>query len=203
MSDYATLQSRLVDLLQDTQVDTVKAKEFIGLCEYKLDRDLIDSANGGQIPRQKMARVTGQADSGGTFVLPSDYHDARSVKVKGNQARYASPELVTGDDSGFADADITLDYYQRIPVLSDTNTSNWVLDIGFDAYLYGAALQWIAWGQDQENMVLWTTFYRDAMRTVKSTHSARPSGGNRRQNGRYYTSFYTIIGDTMYFGNPR
>ena len=202
---YSDLQDHLIDLLEDTQVDAAKARMFIARAEPKVDRDMLDIANGGSVPRQKMApRLVDTTAADGSYALPSDFHRARSVRVGSNIARYVSPEMVpfdtSGDpESGFGEASIHLDYYSLLPALSDTNTSNWLLDIGFDAYLYGSALQWIAWGQDTDNLALWTEFYRDAVRTVKSTHGARPRGGFRRANARYGV-YYTIIGSNMYFG---
>ena len=199
MADYSQLQSDLVDLLHDTEVDTAKAQEFIARAEPKLDRDLLDTANGGSVPQQKILPIEDTLSIDGTYVLPSDFHRARTVRVSGNIMRYASPEKVNIGQDGYSEATINLVYYQRIPVLSATNTSNWLLDVGYDAYLYGAALQWISWGQDTDNLTLWTTYYRDAIRTVKSTYGARPRGSFRRQNGRYYGGFYTIMSNKMFF----
>lgn len=208
MADYTDLQTELVDLLKDTQVDTVFAQTLIARAEPKIDRDLLDESNGGQVPRQKMTRLVDVVASDGTYDLPADYHETRAVLVSGLPMRYASPEKVPFDASGtpqggFADAAIQLDYYQRLPMLSATNLTNWLLDISFDLYLYGSAIQFVPWSKEPETLPLWLEFYRDAMRTTKRTHSAQPRGGNRRQNGRYYKSLYTIIGEKMYFGSAR
>lgn len=200
---YSDLQNALVDLLDDTEVDAARAREFIALAEPKLDRDILDSANGGGVPRQKLARITGQTDANSAYALPADFHRARTVVIGPSVARYALPELVPSAQPGYAQTAVNLDYYQLLPALSDTNTSNWMLDIGFDAYLYGAALQWISWGQDESNLGLWTTYYRDALRTVKSTHGPQPRGNRRRFSTRAYGALYTVIGDTMYFGTAR
>lgn len=200
---YSDLQSDLVDLLDDPEIDAARARRFIALAEPKLDRDILDNANGGGVPRQKLARITGQTDSNSAYALPADYHRERTVVIGPSVARYALPELVPSAQPGYAQTSVNLDYYKLLPALSDTNTSNWMLDIGFDAYLYGAALQWISWGQDESNLGLWTTYYRDALRTVKSTHGPQPRGNRRRFNTRGYNALYTVIGDTMHFGTAR
>ena len=207
MATYAELQTELIDLLSgDTQIDNARAQTFIARAEPKLDRDMLDEANGGTVPRQKMARLIGVTASDGTFDLTGiPFHKARSVIVNGLPMRYASPEKVPFTNlgvpqPGFEDNTLQIDDYQTLTPLSDSNTSNWLLEIGFDAYLWGSALQWVAWGQEQELLPLWTEYYRDAVRTIKSTHNAQSRGGNRRQNGRYYKGFYTVIGEVMYFG---
>ena len=206
---YADLQSDLVELLSDNEVDTTKARDFIAQAEPLIDRDLLDSSKGGRVPRQKMTRLVTQTLSDGTFDLPSDYHKARSVSVSSYKCRYASPEMIPTQESGepqegFADATLVLDYYQQIPVLSDTNTTNWLLDLAPNVYLYASAMRYSVWRQNTENLLgLYRSEYLDAVKTLKDTHSAQPRGGLRRQNGRNYNAFYTVIGEKMYFGSAR
>ena len=206
MTTYAQLQADVLDLIPDTLVQTVAdAQKYIRLAEYKLERDLIDTANGGKVPHQIINRYTGVVAAGAEFDLTTlpDWQRARSVKVGGNIAKYASTELVNTGAEGYDDADLELDYYARLPVLSDTNTSNWLLDVAYETYLWGTAIQWTGWGLEAERLALWTEFYRDGIRTLKEVYAAQPLGGFQRQIGYKYKTYYTITGQKMLFGTAK
>ena len=100
---------------------------------------------------------------------------------------------------GFGEADIELTYYWRLPVLSNENPNNWLLNIAPDAYLYGAALQYVPWAQEDENYNLWNTYYVGSVKGVKESNHANPRGGWATQRARPYLSAYTVIGPAMLF----
>ena len=50
-------------------------------------------------------------------------------------------------------------YYATIPALSDSNTSNWLLDLSPDIYLYGSLLQSAPYLQDDERLGVWGGMY--------------------------------------------
>ena len=197
MSDYATLQADVVGTVKDSQVDLAQARDFIRLAEYKLQRDLVAGAS---IPRHMLARLETTTDSASAITLPSDHHETRSVSVASYFARYSDPAQVESNAEGFADAKVVLDYYQRLPALTDINTANWLLDVGYDTYLWAACLQYVPWGQESEVLQLWSSFYSDALGTVKSTYAPQPRGSLRAGKGPKYNAHYTIIGNQMLFG---
>lgn len=203
MSTYAELQASFLDFVKDTVLGTTDAKKFIALAEPKLERDLMDVSKGSGVPRQMLARITDTTDSANKITLPTDYLSARAVRIGTQRARYASPELVNPEDSGFASSDVVLDYYQRIPVLSDANTSNWLLDVGYDAYLWAACIQYAAWGQEMDVVAIWAGYYSDALNTVKIANKPQPRGNFYRHTSKFYSSFYTIIGPDMVFGRAQ
>lgn len=193
---YIDLQNDMVEVIRDSQVDTTKTQDFIRRAEFKIQRDLIA---GGNVPRQMLARLDTTTDSSSALTLPTDFHKAWSVKVNGIGARYASPSLVDSNASGYGDADVVLDYYQTLPVLSDMNTSNWLLEDGFDVYLWGSCLQYVPWGQEDDVMALWLQWYQDAMASLKATHGPEPRGAFFGSKAQQYGAQYTIIGETMRF----
>ena len=206
MTTYAQLQNDVLELIPDTLVQTpADAQKYIRLAEYKLERDLIDTANGGKVPHQIIARYTGVVGANAEFdlsVLP-DWQRARAVKVSGNICKYSSPELINTGAEGYEDQALELDYYGRLPILSDTNTSNWLLDVAYDTYLWGSAIQWTGWGLEAERLALWTEFYRDGLRTVKETYAAQPRGSFQTQIGYKYKTYYTIVGRKILFGTAK
>lgn len=203
MSTYADLQASFLDFVKDTALDSADAQKFIAIAEPKLERDLLDVSKGGGVPRQMLARIADTTDAANKITLPTDYLSARSVRIGTQRARYASPELVNPEDSGYASADVVLDYYQRIPVLSPTNVSNWLLDVGYDAYLWAACIQYAAWGQEMDTVRIWSGYYADALNTVKNAYKPQPRGNLYRHPSKFYQSFYTIIGADMVFGRAQ
>ena len=203
MADYTQLQSSITDYAKDTQVDSSRAREFIAQAEQMMERDMLGDDYGAGVPKQMLARIEDTTDAANKITLPTDYITARSVRVNSQRARYASSELVNPEDDGYASAAIVLDYYQRIPVLSDTNTSNWLLDVGYDAYLWGSLIQYAGWGRSGEGVQIWQSYYGNAMKSLKRSYRPQPRGNLYRHTSKYYQSFYTVIGSDMVFGRAQ
>jgi hypothetical protein len=51
-------------------------------------------------------------------------------------------------------------YYAKITPLSDSNTSNWLLTLSPDIYLYGALMQSAPYLKDDERLVVWASVYQ-------------------------------------------
>ena len=51
-------------------------------------------------------------------------------------------------------------YYAKVPVLSDSNTTNWLLSLSPDIYLYGALLQSAPYLRDDERIGVWGSLYQ-------------------------------------------
>jgi methionine salvage enolase-phosphatase E1 len=66
--------------------------------------------------------------------------------------------------------------------------------------MWGAALQYNVWGQEDEAGQIWADYYGDAMRTIKKAYKPQSRGGLYRHSSRNYSSFYTVYGDSMLFG---
>jgi hypothetical protein len=52
-----------------------------------------------------------------------------------------------------------LTYYAKIPALSDSNTSNWLLTYAPDLYLYGALIEAEPYLKNDERVGLWGELY--------------------------------------------
>ena len=198
MSDYATLQTDLKDLINDSEVSDEMARKFIARGENKIQADLLSTKFGGGVPRDMVIRLEDTTDANGQYSLPTDYKRAYAVRVMDYIARFAPSSKVPPNQGGFASQALVLDYWQRLPALTDMNTTNWLLTRQYNAYLYGSALHYVARGKDIELLPLWSEFYNDAMRELKETDRRAPKGPTRTANA-VYGVYYTVIGNTMHF----
>lgn len=62
----------------------------------------------------------------------------------------------------------TLNYYARLPALSNTVASNWLLADAPDAYLYGALLQAAPFLRDAEYAQVWNAGFQNALDGLRS-----------------------------------
>ena len=152
ITDYDTLQSAIADWLNRADL-TSQIQTFIQLAESDLNTRL----------RTREMIVRAQATSDEEFVqLPTDWLEAINIQLVDGKSplRYVSMdqadiivarqeftsvtfysimdsaiELVPAPSD---DVEIEMVYYKKIPALSDTNTTNWLLTKAPDIYLYGA-----------------------------------------------------------------
>ncbi len=143
--------------------------DFIELAETRINRELRVGA------MEKTAPVT-MTNNVGT--LPDDYLQFRSVARNGvypvylnsaSTACFCDQFSIDGNQIriGFGvTGDISLIYYARIPALSDTNPTNWLLDKAPDLYLYGALVESAPFMMDDARLGTWTTLYQKAMQDL-------------------------------------
>lgn len=64
-----------------------------------------------------------------------------------------------------ADQDYTLEliYHRRIPALSDSVTSNWVLETAPQLYLYGALIESVGFTNETAKVPQWSQMYENAL----------------------------------------
>ena len=78
-------------------------------------------------------------------------------------------------------------YYQKIETLSDTNTTNWLLQMSPDAYLYGSLLQASPYLQNDERMAVWGTTYQGIINSINGeSDNTRHSASNLQLRIRSY-----------------
>lgn len=149
--DLDTLKSTVSDWLDRNDIDD-KIPTFILMAEAMFNRELRCS--------QMEATVTGSVTSEDT-PLPADYLAMRAIYVEGSPdqpLRGLAPSALRQEFDGTAGTPvaytlvsggirltpppasevlITMDYWAKIPGLSVTAPSNWLLETHPDAYLYG------------------------------------------------------------------
>lgn len=155
--DYASLQTAVANWLHRSDLAAM-VTDFISLAEARLSADL------NARPMDVVTTLT--ATAGNAYLsLPSDMLEMRRFVLKTSPLvvmKYVTPDQMamdhptadTGQPNEFTviggsaqlgptpdqNYSIELVYRQRLPALSNTNTTNWLLANFPNAYLYGALL---------------------------------------------------------------
>lgn len=183
ITNYSELKSTIADYVNRSDL-TAAIPTFIQLAEAKFNRSLRT--------RQMVKRATAPIDSP-FFATPADFLEAKDFQLNtnpitvleyvtesaGNALRattYISSglprkftivgsqlEVIPSPDSTYTGE---LTYYAKIPALSDSNTSNWLLSYAPDLYLYGALIQTAPYLRDDERLAVWTNLYTAAFEDI-------------------------------------
>ncbi len=180
ISDYTSLQTAITEYLARDQDATLIARipTFIQLFEAKANRTLFVRQ---MEARSSASIVSGVTDS--EFVLlPSDFQSMRRVRISSvtgkpclefksgtqmdeyrfsrsdvtDRPRYftifgSEMELAPTPDSNYT---IEMIYRASIPALAN-NSSNWLLSLAPDAYLYGALLESAPYIKEDDRIQTW------------------------------------------------
>lgn len=193
ITNYATLQSTIADYLNRTDL-TSQIQTFIQFVEADLNSRL----------RCREMIVNATAVGDGSFVaLPPDWLEAINMMIVGGQSplRYITPDeadivnkaqvytstrfysMTTGIIELVPPSadELTIDmvYYGKIPALSVTNTTNWLLTKAPDVYLYGALSHAAPFLMDDARMGTFGQIYLARVQSLqdesqKSLHSGSP-----------------------------
>lgn len=183
ITDYASLQSTVANWLHRSDL-TAQIPDFIALAESKLSCDL-DARS--MDARTTLATVAGNA----YLALPSDMLEMRRLVVQTDPAivlKYATPDQISADyplsltgrpsvfaviggqaqlapvpDSAYS---IELTYQQRIPALSNSNTTNWLLTGFPNAYLYGALCAAQPYIVNDSRLPIFQALYQEAVQGI-------------------------------------
>ena len=176
MDTYAQLRSTIADYLNRDDLTSV-IPTFIRLAESKFNRKLR--------VRQMVKRATAIIDTP-FFAPPGDWLESKEFQLNtnpltklefitesyGNELRATryvaagkpSYYTVVGNQLEFIPSPDTqydgeLTYYAKIPSLSDSNTSNWLLAYAPDLYLYGALIEAEPYLKNDERLSVWGELY--------------------------------------------
>lgn len=189
LSTYATLQSAIADWLERADL-TARIPDFITLAEAQINRALR--------VRRMIERATAQITDAYS-VTPTDFLEIVSMVLTNGveplQLSPAPPETLdgygTGQETGqprfwavvgeeiryYPTPDraytATLTYYAKIPALTDTNTTNWVLQTHPDAYLFGALKEAGPFLKDADVLSMFEGKYQAAIRSIKDAERTR------------------------------
>jgi len=184
ITSYATLKSAIADwLLRDDLTSVIPS--FISLAEAKFNRRIRDY--------RMVKRATAEIDTGYSAV-PADW--LQVVRFQLNTTPITTLEYVTPDQAaeegtiyvgggkpkfftvigkefqvvptpdGTVEGELT--YYAKIPALSDSETSNWLLEVAPDAYLYGALMEAAPYLDDAEKLGIWNNLLEQAMQAIRT-----------------------------------
>jgi hypothetical protein len=190
---YDELKTAIADWLDRSDLAPV-IPQFITLAEAQLNRVLR--------VRQMLKRATANIDSHFT-TLPADFLEAANVQsntAPNRPLQVMSMEVAdrvradtpTGTPTNFvivgetlelvpvpaSPSTIELTYYARIPALSATTASNWLLAASPDLYLYGALLQTAPYLRDDERVPVWAALYESRLDELRVADDRASYGGS-------------------------
>lgn len=184
LSTYSGLKAAVADYLNRDDLTSV-VPGFVALAEAKFNRKLR--------ARQMIKRATATIDTQ-YFAYPADWLEARDFILSTNPI--TKMEFVTEDQANDLRATTViapqkpryytiigsqidvlvtpdtsysgiLSYYAKIPALSDSNTSNWLLAYAPDLYLYGALLESAPYLKDDERIAVWSQLYENSKADIE------------------------------------
>lgn len=191
ITTYSELQTAVANWLERDDL-TSRIPEFIALAESRMNRKLR--------LRQQVTRAT--ADVADTYsAVPTDFLEPIAAKVgdydltistQGALSRLASGVTTEGRPTHYAVVDgeiryfpspdttysVELTYFAKIPALSASVTTNWLLSLAPDAYLHGAITEAAVYLRDGELAAAAKALFEEALADLK--RSNRVPGGKLR-----------------------
>jgi hypothetical protein len=189
------LQAAVADWLADASL-VQRVPDFITLAEGKLNRTIVHPS----MEQRSTATVATTSDEPEFISLPTDFQSMRRIRlndvegkpeiaflsevqlnetrtnivnVAGRPAFYTifgdEFELVPTPDD---DYELELVYRKNITALSTSNTTNWLLTLAPDVYLYGSLLQAAPYMEDNDKLPIWSAAYQSALDEL-NTHGTR------------------------------
>lgn len=185
ITDYASLQAAIINWLHRSDLSTV-APDFISLAEGRMSADL-DA-------RSMELRTNLTATAGNAYItLPSDMLEMKRLILVTDPViplRYEAPDQLTADyptsqvgkpaifavigaqiqlapipDTAYT---LELTYQQRIPSLSNTNTTNWLLTNFPNCYLWAALCEAQPFIMNDARIPVFQAKYQEAVAAINS-----------------------------------
>lgn len=185
ITNYTELQGSVANWLNRGDL-TANIPDFITLAECQLSTDLKTRAMEAKTTLSTSAGVN-------TLALPSDMSEMRRLQVVGTYNQplsYRTPDEISIDyaangygqpvvftviggnielapipDGVYA---LELTYSQRIPALTDVNTTNWLLTSWPNAYLYASLLAATPFIMNDARIQVWASLYAQAIDSINS-----------------------------------
>lgn len=185
ITSYSELKTAIEEWLAQDDV-SARTDDLIGLAEATFNRRLslrqmqnvmtgTLTTNTITIPNDWLEMIRFTMDSGVpvqemTYQDPSSFFGAAHQTVSGFPRYYTivGSTIYVGPtpDSGTGYT-YTIQYLERLEVLSDSNTSNFLLEIAPDLYLFGALLQAESYLHNDERIPLWQTMVNNAIHELQ------------------------------------
>jgi len=204
ITTYAELQSNITDFLNRDDLVSV-APTFISLAEANMQRQVrhwrqekrstaeLDTQYSA-IPADFLEAIRFYITSGETRplelisqfqLLDRKYNRANTSGEPAYYAITAGEIEIFPAPAGTYTAELY--YNARIEPLTDSNTSNWMLEYFPDAYLYGSLIHSAPYLKDDARLQIWASLYQSAIDAINmSGEKAKFGGSGRRMKIRAY-----------------
>ena len=204
ITTYAELKTNIADFLNRDDLTSVSST-FVSLAEADLNRQIrhwrqekrstaeIDTQYSA-IPADMLEVIRFYITSGDTrpleLISQAEMLDRkfRNLNTSGQPAYYA---VTAGELEVYPVPDGTytseLYYFGKTDALSDSNTSNWILEHYPDAYLYGSLIHSAPYLKDDARTQVWAALYQNAIDAInQASEKAKFGGSGRRMKIRAY-----------------
>lgn len=196
ISTFAELKSSIADFLNRTDLTTV-IPSFISLAEAQINRDVrhwrmdkitTTAANTGVgetiLPENylEVNSVAWQFDGGHLKSLNFVTNKVFAEREYNAQGTTGTPEIFSFKSNAnvpshvikilpapSSSGAVTIDYMERVPALSDSTTTNWLLSEAPDIYLYGSLLHAAPYLQEDERISVWAQLYGAAVKQLNES----------------------------------
>lgn len=175
ITTYSELKTAVADWLNRSDL-TSAIPNFITLAEAKMNRTL----------RNRKMQTSATLTLSSNYVnLPADWLENIRVQLNTNPVTplvYETPEQILEDSQNYSangqplffsvvgtqlqvlpypdtSYGLSVLYYAKIPALSDSNTTNWLLTEAPDLYLYATLIQSAPYLKEDERIGTWATLY--------------------------------------------
>ena len=198
ITTYAELKSTIADFLNRDDLANV-ATTFISLAETDMQRRIrhwrMEKRSTAEIDTQYSAIPADFVEVIRFYVTSGDTkplelisqaelleRKRRNLNTSGSPSYYA---ITAGEIEVYPVPDATytseLYYTARIPALSDSNTSNWLLDNYSDAYLYGSLIHSAPYLKEDARIQTWVALYQSAVDAINAESEKSKFGGSGRR----------------------
>lgn len=196
-TNYTDLKAEIADFLNRDDLTSI-IPTFISLAEaefqrvirhWKMEQRANGQQSGGdqymQIPADWLETIRMHIVGSGTSAITMQSRAAiADIRAKNEDVSTKAPYYYCHADSQFElyptpaeDTDIELLYYQKIPVLSASNATNWLLEDAPDLYLYGALKHSAPYLAEDARVAVWKDLYSEAVLGINiSAERSRYSG---------------------------
>jgi hypothetical protein len=186
ITTYSQLKTSIADFLNRDDLTSV-VPTFISLAEAQINRDVrhwrMENRATATIDSQYTTRPSDWVETirfhltgGGTRSLDLLGAQTMADKRQGSEDIGGIPKYYRHSESQFEfyptpNASFTAEllYYQKIPALSDSNTSNWLLEEFPDVYLYGSLTHSAPYLSEDERIAVWAQLYSAGVARVNQT----------------------------------
>lgn len=185
ITDYTQLKATVGRWLHRSDLASV-AEDLIMLAETRFNRNL---------RVRQMEKASTLALTDGAADLPADWLEFVGAPTDGDirfdfvardewqRCDLGSYYTIMGNQlmvshNGAGPDNVSVRYYAKIPALSESQATNWLLDDGPDAYLYGALLEAAPYIKDDPRIETWRGLLQVALTDLQtSSDRAKHSGG--------------------------
>jgi hypothetical protein len=130
--------------------------------------------------------------------MPTNWLSVRNVKIDGNPVttlQYITPAEMDRLDTNNAGnytivgdqikldgtpGDVVVEYYLKIPALTDVATTNWLLETNPDVYLYGCLAEVFKFAMDEAEATKYTALFMNGVQEIRNLDRKRKYAQNLR-----------------------